>query len=277
MTVTTERILGVSGEEREPTPRELATPPSPRSSSPDAQPSQTIPVLKLGSVSPCEIELFTTSELGDNTYLIRAGQEAVIVDPQRDAWRYLKAVQALGIGVRHVLETHVHNDYISGALEVHATTGAQIIGPSLGRYAFPHRGVVEGDVVDLERFRLVALETRGHTPEHMSYALFEDGISDPMAVFTGGSLMVGSAGRTDLIDGLTEELTRAQFRSLQRLASLPGNVAVLPTHGAGSFCAAAGPSRASTSTIEVERRLVAREGVNEALERFEKGGQDHGQ
>jgi hydroxyacylglutathione hydrolase len=202
-----------------------------------------------------EVDLIVTAGLGDNSYLISSGDEAALVDPQRDAGRFLAAAEARGASIRAVLETHVHNDYVSGALEVRDATGADIIGPAKAGYRFPVRGVAEGDEVKVGDLVLVALETPGHTPEHVSFALYEAGSDRPLALFTGGSLMVGNAGRTDLLGpALTDELTRAQYRTLRRLASFPDEVRVLPTHGAGSFCGAGAAPRERTSTMGEERR-----------------------
>jgi hydroxyacylglutathione hydrolase len=199
-----------------------------------------------------DVEVFVTSGLGDNSYLLMSGDEAVVVDPQRDAWRFGRAAQARGAAIRAVLETHVHNDYVSGAHEIRAATGAQIIAPAKGGYEFGHRPVGEGDELPLGDLRLVAMETPGHTFEHISWLVSEGGT--PAAVFTGGSLLVGSAGRPDLLgDEHTDELTEAQYATLQRLAALPPTVEVLPTHGAGSFCVAAMPTTERTSTIAAER------------------------
>ena len=199
-----------------------------------------------------DVEVFVTPGLGDNSYLLVSGDEAALVDPQRDAWRFLRAAQARGVVVRAVLETHVHNDYVSGAQEIHAATGAQIIAPAKGRYEFPHRPADEGDDVMLGDLRVTAMATPGHTFEHISWLVSEKDV--PAAVFTGGSLLVGSAGRPDLLGAEhTAELTRAQHATLQRLAALPGGVRVLPTHGAGSFCVAAMPTTQRTSTIAAEQ------------------------
>ena len=199
-----------------------------------------------------DVEVFVTGGLGDNSYLLVSGDEAAVVDPQRDAWRFLHAAQARGAVIRAVLETHVHNDYVSGAHEIRASTGAQIIAPAKGRYEFPHRPADEGDEVMLGDLRLVAMATPGHTFEHISWLAHEAGA--PAAVFTGGSLLVGSAGRPDLLgDQHTGELTRAQYATLQRLATLPGGARVLPTHGAGSFCVASMPDTRRTTTIGRER------------------------
>ncbi len=201
-----------------------------------------------------EFQIFVTPGLGDNSYLVRSGQEAVLVDPQRDIWRFLQVVERERLSVRHVLETHVHNDYLSGALAIRAATGAEIGAPAKGNYAFPHRGLREGDELRVGGLRLVAIETPGHTPEHLSYLVFEDTARTPAAAFTGGSLIVGSAGRTDILgEAQTEELTRAQFSSVRRLAQLADEVQVLPTHGAGSFCVSTVPALARTSTVGAER------------------------
>jgi glyoxylase-like metal-dependent hydrolase (beta-lactamase superfamily II)/rhodanese-related sulfurtransferase len=211
-----------------------------------------------------DLELFVTPGLGDTSYLLASGREAVLVDPQRDAWRFLEVAKERGWRVRHVLETHVHNDYLSGALETRAATDADILAPARGRYEFEHVPVDEGDEVELGGLRLTAIATPGHTPEHLAWVVSElgaaggftpGGLGDPDAVFTGGSLLVGSVGRTDLLGpALTDALTRDQQRSLARLAELPGRTRILPTHGAGSFCSAGPVSATRTTTIEAERR-----------------------
>ncbi len=206
-----------------------------------------------------DLEIFTTRGLGDSTYLVAAGREAVLVDPQRDAWRFLEVAERRGWRVTHVLETHVHNDYVSGAVEARAATGAEIVAPARGGYGFAHRGVVDGDAVELEGLGLVAIATPGHTPEHLAWAVVEgaptSGSPDvPSAVFTGGSLLVGAAGRTDLLGDTAEPaLSADQAGSLRRLATLPPGVRILPTHGAGSFCSAGPSAPRSVSTLAEER------------------------
>jgi hydroxyacylglutathione hydrolase len=212
---------------------------------------------------PMDLELFVTPGLGDTSYLLASGREAVLVDPQRDAWRFLEVARARGWRVRHVLETHVHNDYLSGALETRAATDADILAPARGRYEFEHVPMDEGDEVELGGLRLTAIATPGHTPEHLAWVVSElgaaggftpGGLGDPIAVFTGGSLLVGSVGRTDLLGpALTDALTRDQQRTLARLAELPGSTQILPTHGSGSFCSAGPASATRTTTIGAER------------------------
>jgi hydroxyacylglutathione hydrolase len=201
-----------------------------------------------------EFEIFVTPGLGDNTYLVWSGDQALLVDPQRDAWRFLEAAAKRRLSIAYVLETHVHNDYLSGARTIQATSGATIGAPAAGGYTFAHRALREGDEIRLGRLRLVALETPGHTPEHLSYLVFEESAAAPVALFSGGSLIVGSAGRTDLLgDARTKELTRAQFRSVRRLAQLGDDTLLLPTHGAGSFCVATVAAMQRTSTLGAER------------------------
>jgi glyoxylase-like metal-dependent hydrolase (beta-lactamase superfamily II)/rhodanese-related sulfurtransferase len=207
-----------------------------------------------------DLELFVTPGLGDASYLLASGGEAVLVDPQRDAWRFVEVAARRGWRIRHVLETHVHNDYLSGALETRAATGADIAAPARGGYEFEHLAVDEGDVLEIGSLRLTAWATPGHTTEHIAWAVEDLASTDPLAtgtpdaVFTGGSLLVGSAGRTDLLGpALTEALTRDQQRTLRRLSELPDAVEVLPTHGAGSFCSAGPAASSRVSTIGAER------------------------
>jgi hydroxyacylglutathione hydrolase len=206
-----------------------------------------------------DLELFHTPGLGDSSYLLASGGEAVLVDPQRDAWRFVEAAEQRGWRIRHVLETHVHNDYLSGALETRAATGAEVVAPARGGYEFEHRGVDEGDAVEIGGLRLTAIATPGHTPEHIAWLVSQldgadgGGRHGPEAVFTGGSLLVGSVGRTDLLGpALTAALTTDQQRSLRRLAELPASTRVLPTHGSGSFCSAGPVSGNRTTTIAAE-------------------------
>ncbi|MFB7174935.1 rhodanese-like domain-containing protein [Streptomyces sp. NPDC056254] len=207
------------------------------------------------NTSEATIEVIATPSLGDTSYLLASGDEAALVDPQRDSWELMASCAAKGVRIRYVLETHVHNDYVSGALEVRAATGATVAGPARAPYAFDHLPLAEDDEIRVGDVTVRAVETPGHTAEHTSYLVFDADARAPSAVFTGGSLLVGNAGRTDLSGGgRTEELARAQYRTLRRLALLPDGTRVLPTHGAGSSCAAGPVSGERTSTVGAERR-----------------------
>ncbi|MCV2490715.1 MBL fold metallo-hydrolase [Geodermatophilus sp. YIM 151500] len=200
------------------------------------------------------IEVVRTPALGDTSYLLSSGGEVAVVDPQRDAWPLIDACADRGLRPRFVLETHVHNDYVSGAREWQAATGATVAGPARAGYAFPHLPLADGDELSFGGLSIRALATPGHTPEHTSYLVTEDGAEGPTAVLTGGSLIVGGAGRTDLMGAeRADELTRAQCRSLRRLLAFDDAVRVLPTHGSGSFCTASARNL-PTSTLGDERR-----------------------
>lgn len=208
---------------------------------------------------------YEASGLGDRSYLAHDGRSAVVVDPQRDPAPYMKTLAAEGLDLRLVLETHVHNDYLSGGLALARLTGATYGIPAGEPVAFADecQALDEGDVVAVGGMRVKALSTPGHTAHHLSYYL--EGGTGPSAVFTGGSLLDGAAGRTDLF-GPDEAvpLAEAQWRSVRRLlADLPASTLVFPTHGFGSFCAT-GPAgvtagdggvAADEVSIETQRQL----------------------
>jgi len=200
-----------------------------------------------------EIITIETKALGDRSYVIVDGDVAAAVDPQRDIDRIESLLAVRRLRLTYVFETHVHNDYVTGGLELSRIHGATYVLASEDQVAFEHTGAHDGDEFTLASVVVRAIRTPGHTPHHLSYAVVENG--DPVAVFTGGSMLYGTVGRTDLIDeGSTEPLTRAQFQSVRRLADeLPGAVAVHPTHGFGSFCSSAPTSGTDHSTIAQER------------------------
>jgi glyoxylase-like metal-dependent hydrolase (beta-lactamase superfamily II)/rhodanese-related sulfurtransferase len=190
--------------------------------------------------------------LGNSAYLVDLGdRRALVLDPARDPSPYLAAAERRGLAIAYVAETHLHADFVSGSREL-AAQGAQVLAAAAGGIEFPHRGLVDGEEVDLGGLRLRALTTPGHTPEHLSYLLLDG--SHPVALFSGGSLLVGAVARTDLIaPERTEDLARALWRSLrQRILSLPDDLDVYSTHGAGSFCSAPTGAR-RTTTIGAEK------------------------
>ncbi len=201
-----------------------------------------------------QIETIETSSLGDRSYLATDGQVAVVVDPQRDIDRVLDMVAQRELRVSHVVETHVHNDYVTGGLELAQRTGAVYVLAEGSDVAFEHLAVTDGQVLEAGATRLRVLHTPGHTHSHVSYVL-ETAAGDVRAVFTGGSMLYGATGRTDLIGPAdTQQLTHAQFHSVRRLASeLPAETEVFPTHGFGSFCSAT-PTSGTASTIEEQQR-----------------------
>ncbi|WP_309113117.1 rhodanese-like domain-containing protein [Saccharothrix sp.] len=184
--------------------------------------------------------------LGNSAYLVDLGDgRALAVDVSRDLRAVEREAARRKLTVAFAADTHLHADFLSGARKL-GTWGARVLASAAGGREFAHEGLHDGDEVDLGGLTLRALATPGHTHEHLSL-LLSDG-SRPLGVFTGGSLLVGSAARTDLVaPDRTEELARAQYASLHRLTTLPDEVSVWPTHGGGSFCAApAGGERVST-------------------------------
>jgi glyoxylase-like metal-dependent hydrolase (beta-lactamase superfamily II)/rhodanese-related sulfurtransferase len=192
--------------------------------------------------------------LGNSGYVVELGDgRALVLDPARDPTPYLELARWRRLQIAHVAETHLHADFLTGSRELAAAGGAQVLAPRASRLGFAHRGLEDGEEADLGGLTLRALATPGHAPEHVSYLLLDG--ARPVAVFTGGALLVGTVARTDLAGPeRAEPLARAAYRSLhQRLLSLPDELAVYPTHGAGSFCSAPiGGGR--TTTIGAERR-----------------------
>ncbi|MFV2121237.1 MBL fold metallo-hydrolase [Streptomyces sp. Act-28] len=201
------------------------------------------------------VDTIETGGLGNRGYLAGGAERAVAVDPPRDVDRVIAATALRGVRLTHVVETHIHNDYVSGGLDLARLTGAAYLVPAGARAAFPHAPVRDGDRVPLDTaLTLRALAPPGHPPHHTAYVL-EDS-DTPVAAFTGGSLLIGTVGRPDLVEPrLTERLARAQYASAHRLAAeLPDDTAVLPTHGFGSFCASARTGAADgPSTIGAEK------------------------
>lgn len=198
------------------------------------------------------IDALVDEGLGNSAYLVDLGDSrALAVDASRDLRSVREAANKRGLRVAFAADTHLHADFLSGAVQLAATDGADVLASATGEREFPHRGLRDGDEVDLGGLRLRALATPGHTAEHVAFLLLDGEAA--LGVFTGGSLIVGAAARTDLdVPERTEELARAQYHSLQRLLTLPDGVAVWPTHGAGSFCSAP-PGAERTSTIGRER------------------------
>ncbi|OXM18380.1 MBL fold metallo-hydrolase [Rhodococcus erythropolis] len=185
--------------------------------------------------------------LGNSTYLLDLGDDqAMVLDPERDVRQVRAEAERRGLRIAYAVETHLAADFVSGVRELADSDGAVVVAPEVGPRGFEVTGMSDGQRLDMGRFTLQALATPGHAPDHLSYLLYEG--DRLVGVFTGGSLMVGTAGRTDLVSPeQTVPLARAQYHSLQRLMELPDDTPVWPTHGAGSFCSSAiGGDRVST-------------------------------
>jgi rhodanese-related sulfurtransferase len=191
---------------------------------------------------------FVHEGLGNSSYVVELGNgDAAVIDPDRSVDRYLRTLNDRGLSLKAILETHLHADFVSGAHEMSARTDAPIFAPAAAQLRLPHRGLHANEIFRLDGCIAKAIPSPGHTPEHLSYVL-QLASGEPL-LFTGGSLIVGGAARTDLISHeLTDGLTRAQFRTIkQSFTEQPDETILLPTHGGGSFCSTGqGGERVST-------------------------------
>ncbi len=206
-----------------------------------------------------QIDIIETKSPGTRSHLISAGGVAVVIDPPRDIDRVLNLARERRVVVALVAETHLHHDYASGGLELSRRVGAPYVMPAGTQVGYERVPAGDGDVLTAGPMRLSVVHTPGHTHHHVNYVL-ADAAGRVRAVFTGGSMLYGGTGRTDL-DGPEHTLTlsRAQFHSVRRLAtSLPAGTAVYPTQGFGSFCSA-------TTTVSTQSTLGEQRWVNPAL------------
>ncbi len=209
------------------------------------------------STSAPHVVVIDSTGLGDRSYVVHNGIVALVVDPQRDIDRVEQVLAEHGLKLTHVAETHVHNDYVTGGLELARKHGATYVVPGDVDLAYLGESFVQavgdGDSFKVGEFDVDVIHTPGHTPHHISFAASQDG--HPGAVFTGGSMLFGSVGRPDLVSpGLTKKQAHDQWKSVQRLAAdLAADTGVFPTHGFGSFCSATQASGGYESTIGKEK------------------------
>lgn len=201
------------------------------------------------------IETVETKSLGNRGYLIHDGAVGVAIDVQRDYQRWVSAADKAGITITHVFETHMHNDYVTGGYQLAKKHGAVYVVPEGSGVSFLAHELADNEAVKVGALHITGLHTPGHTEHHMSYLITGRDLTS--AVFTGGGILYGTVGRTDLVSKeKTDELTYAQYDSAQRLSTnLADETAVFPTHGFGSFCSSADGSGAVESTMASEKKL----------------------
>jgi hydroxyacylglutathione hydrolase len=200
-------------------------------------------------------EQFYLTCLAHASYMIGSDGEAAVVDPQRDVDLYLKAAEEQNLKIRHIFETHLHADFVSGHKELSARTGAKIYIGAQANAEFSHVPLTDGFEVKMGAVRIRALETPGHTPESVCLVVTDESESnEPSAVLTGDTLFIGDVGRPDLSRTHTpRELAGLLYDSLhEKLLALPDAVKVYPAHGAGSLCGRAMRAERS-STMGMER------------------------
>jgi len=195
-----------------------------------------------------DVVVIDTPQLGDRSYLVHDGTVGLVIDPQRDTDRVEAAAREAGVTITHVAETHVHNDYVTGGLELAKTHGATYLVNAADPVQFEREPITDGQAVRVGSLTVRAVATPGHTHTHLSF-IVDDG--DKQAVFSGGSLLYGSVGRTDLVAASdTVGLTRDQYASVRRLvAEARNDAALFPTHGFGSFCSSGPATGAGSSTV----------------------------
>lgn len=203
------------------------------------------------------IKQFIDERLGNSSYLIASEESkiAAVIDPQRDIEKYIQVIDELGLKLNYVLDTHLHADFISGSQELKHHPGFEDIRIGLGAKAkarFKHVPLNEGDKLSLGNLSIDVIETPGHAPEHISFLIHTQ---EESILFSGGSLIVGGTGRTDLLGNeFAEELAHLLYDTIHnKLALLTDDVIVYPTHGAGSFCNTTS-SGARVTTIGQERQ-----------------------
>jgi glyoxylase-like metal-dependent hydrolase (beta-lactamase superfamily II) len=199
------------------------------------------------------IQQFFVPGLAHSSYLLGGASTCAIIDPRRDVQIYLDAAASMGMTITHVLQTHLHADFVSGHLDLAELTGAVIVAPRSADCQFSHKAVAEGDSFRLEDMEIRVLETPGHTPEHITYVVVDHTRgAEPAVIFCGDTLFVGDVGRPDLFPGMALELAAKLYGSLHdKLMTLPPFCEVYPAHGAGSLCGRAmGAKRSSTVGYE---------------------------
>ncbi len=216
------------------------------------------------------LKYFYDKSLAHASYMVgcqRTG-EAIVIDPSRSIEQYLDAATAEGLRITGSAETHIHADFVSGSRELADRLGAQLYlsdeGPADWKYQFADKHssqlVKDGDVIRVGKIKLEVMHTPGHTPEHISFVLTDEGggANVPMGIFTGDFVFVGSIGRPDLLEtaagvvGSAEKGARQLYHSIERFKSLADHLQVWPAHGAGSACGK-GLGAIPSSTVGYEK------------------------
>ena len=203
---------------------------------------------------------FHLESLGHASYLVgdESTGEALVLDPQRDVRGYFQVARDHGSRIAFVIDTHGHNDYLSGISEIAARApGLTVLASAEGKFGYEHRPVRHGEVIEVGDVGFEVLHTPGHTPEHVSLLVRDRAVGDdPAMLLSGGALLVGDVARPDLLGDAaqTRESAAAMCEMLQtKILELPDHVEVFPTHVSGSLCGANIGARLST-TIGYERR-----------------------
>ena len=214
------------------------------------------------------LRYFYDEKLAQASYMVGCQMtgEAIVIDPARNIEPYLQEAKKEGMNIVATAETHIHADFVSGSLELAKRTGSKAYlsdeGDASWKYAFAKdidaQLVKEGDTFKIGNVTLEVMHTPGHTPEHISFLLYDRNQTQPMGIFTGDFVFVGDIGRPDLLEeaagvkGTTAIGAEQMFDSLKKFMALPDFVQVWPGHGAGSACGKA-LGAIPTSTVGYEK------------------------
>lgn len=201
------------------------------------------------------IKHFFINKIAHSSYILAGSDVCAIIDPQRDIDVYVDEARELGVVITHILQTHLHADFVSGHMDLAEKTGAKIYVAKSAKCTFDHAGLREGDTIEIEDIVIKVLETPGHTPEHLCFVVVDTSRGEePVCAFVGDTLFVGDVGRPDLFPDREEELAGKLYHSLfDKILKLPDSCEVLPAHGAGSLCGRAMGAK-WRSTIGYERK-----------------------
>lgn len=199
---------------------------------------------------------FFINKIAHSSYILAGKKTCAVIDPQRDVDMYIHEAHMMGVEITHILQTHLHADFISGHMDLAEKTGAKIFVAKSARCTFEHTGLSEGDSFEIENMHMRVIETPGHTPEHLCYIVMDKLRGDsPIGVFVGDTLFVGDVGRPDLFPDIARDLAGKLYHSLHdKLFKLADYVEVYPAHGAGSLCGRAMGAKYLT-TIGYERKF----------------------
>jgi hydroxyacylglutathione hydrolase len=228
------------------------------------------------------IRQFFIPGIAHSSYMVSGSRTCAVIDPSRDVGHYIRAARETGLVITHILETHMHADFISGHLDLAEATGAKIFAPRSANCTYSHTPLAEGDVIQLENIRFSVIETAGHTPEHICYVATDTSRGEtPVALFSGDTIFVGDVGRPDLFPGRAEELASRLYDNLHaKILTLPDECEIFPAHGMGSLCGRAMAAK-RTSTIGYEKkynyaiRIMDREEFVQALTLNMPAAPDH--
>jgi hydroxyacylglutathione hydrolase len=204
------------------------------------------------------IKHFFINKIAHSSYILAGSDICAVIDPQRDIDGYIKEARALGVEITHILQTHLHADFVSGHMDLAEKTGAKIYVAKSAECTFDHVALSEGDTIEIEDIVIKVLETPGHTPEHLCFVVVDTTRGeDPVCAFVGDTLFVGDVGRPDLFPDMAGELAGKLYHSLfDKILKLPDFCEVLPAHGAGSLCGRAMGAK-WRSTIGYEKKYNA--------------------